>query len=76
MIAAAVTLALGIVVVLIIIAANGYFVAQEFAYMSVDRNRLRAQAEAGDAGAAKALKVTERTSFMLSGASWGSRSPA
>lgn len=71
MIAAAVTLALGIVVVLIIIAANGYFVAQEFAYMSVDRNRLRAQAEAGDAGAAKALKVTERTSFMLSGAQLG-----
>lgn len=39
--------------------------------MSVDRNRLRAQAEAGDAGAAKALKVTERTSFMLSGAQLG-----
>lgn len=39
--------------------------------MSVDRNRLRAQAEAGDAGAAKALKITERTSFMLSGAQLG-----
>ncbi len=71
MIAAVLTLLLGIVAVLVIIAFNGYFVAQEFAYMSVDRNRLRAQAEAGDAGAAKALKVTERTSFMLSGAQLG-----
>lgn len=64
-------LLLGIVVTLAIIAANGYFVAQEFAYMSVDRNRLGAQAEAGDAAAARALKVTKRTSFMLSGAQLG-----
>lgn len=71
MIAAVLTLLLGIVVVLVIIGINGYFVAQEFAYMSVDRNRLRAQAEAGDSAAARALKVTERTSFMLSGAQLG-----
>jgi CBS domain containing-hemolysin-like protein len=65
------TLLLGIVVILAIIAANGYFVAQEFAYMSVDRNRLKARAEAGDAAAERALKVTQRTSFMLSGAQLG-----
>jgi CBS domain containing-hemolysin-like protein len=61
-------LLLGIVIILVIIAANGYFVAQEFAYMSVDRNRLGARAAAGDASAVRALAVTKRTSFMLSGA--------
>lgn len=64
-------LILGILVILVIIAANGYFVAQEFAYMSVDRVKLAAQAEAGDKAAARALKVTKRTSFMLSGAQLG-----
>ncbi|KAB7745394.1 DUF21 domain-containing protein [Nostocoides sp. F2B08] len=64
-------LLLGIVVILVIIAANGYFVAQEFAFMSVDRNRLAARAKEGDAAAERALKVTRRTSFMLSGAQLG-----
>lgn len=64
-------LLLGILTILVIIAANGYFVAQEFAYMSIDRNRLKALAEEGDAAAGRALKVTERTSFMLSGAQLG-----
>src|SRR5699024_9343796 len=64
-------LLLGIVVILVIIAANGYFVAQEFAYMSVDRAQLSAQADEGDASAKRALKVTRRTSFMLSGAQLG-----
>ena len=64
-------LLVGIAAILLIIAANGYFVAQEFAYMSVDRNRLAAQARSGDAAAERALKVTGRTSFMLSGAQLG-----
>ncbi|WP_143860729.1 CNNM domain-containing protein, partial [Nocardia cerradoensis] len=38
---------------------------------AVDRSRLRARAEAGDAAAARALTVTRRTSFMLSGAQLG-----
>lgn len=71
MIGATITLLLGIVVLLSIIAANGYFVAQEFAYMSVDRARLSARADAGDAAARRALRVTQRTSFMLSGAQLG-----
>ncbi|WP_165067668.1 hemolysin family protein [Marisediminicola senii] len=71
MIEAVLLLLLGIVVTLAIIAANGYFVAQEFAYMSVDRNKLSAKAAAGDASAARALAVTKRTSFMLSGAQLG-----
>lgn len=61
----------GLLVIAVIIAANGYFVAQEFAYMSVDRQTLRARAQAGDSRAARALKVTDRTSFMLSGAQLG-----
>ena len=71
MIETVVSLLLGIVVILAIIAANGYFVAQEFAYMSVDRTRLAARAAEGDKAAKRALKVTKRTSFMLSGAQLG-----
>ena len=62
---------LGIVVVLAITAVTGYFVAQEFAYMAVDRSRLKVRAEAGDAAATRALSITRRTSFMLSGAQLG-----
>lgn len=65
------TLLLGILVIVAIIAANGYFVAQEFAYMAVDRTRLAALAATGDVSAARALAVTQRTSFMLSGAQLG-----
>ena len=65
------SLLLGVLVVLAITAVTGYFVAQEFAYMSVDRSRLGARAAAGDAGARRALQVTGRTSFMLSGAQLG-----
>lgn len=64
-------LLLGLLVVLAITAATGYFVAQEFAYMAVDRSRLKARAVAGDATAERALRVTRRTSFMLSGAQLG-----
>ncbi len=71
MLAAALTLLLGIIVTLAIIAACGFFVAQEFAYMSVDRSRLAARAEKGDAQAKRVLAITKRTSFMLSGAQLG-----
>jgi len=39
--------------------------------MAVDRSRREARAEAGDSAAARALTVTRRTSFMLSGAQLG-----
>lgn len=71
MLAAALTLLLGIIVTLAIIVACGFFVAQEFAYMSVDRSRLTARAEKGDAQAKRVLAITKRTSFMLSGAQLG-----
>ncbi|MCA0144614.1 hemolysin family protein [Blastococcus sp. LR1] len=65
------SLLLGLLVVLAITAVTGYFVAQEFAYMAVDRATLAARAEAGDTAAKRALGVTRRTSFMLSGAQLG-----
>lgn len=65
------TLLFGIFFILLIIAANGYFVAQEFAYMAVDRAKLATLAATGDASAKRALAVTKRTSFMLSGAQLG-----
>ncbi|WP_067476310.1 hemolysin family protein [Actinomadura hibisca] len=65
------SLLLGVVVVLLITALTGYFVAQEFAYMAVDRSRLNARAASGDRAAGLALSVTRRTSFMLSGAQLG-----
>jgi CBS domain containing-hemolysin-like protein len=65
------SLLLGVLVVLAITALTGYFVAQEFAYMAVDRSTLGARAAAGDASAERALSVTRRTSFMLSGAQLG-----
>ncbi|MFV2198016.1 hemolysin family protein [Nocardiopsis sp. LOL_012] len=64
-------IAVGLLVILVIIAANGYFVAQEFGFMAVDRSRVRARAATGDPVARRVKKVTDRTSFMLSGAQLG-----
>ncbi|HEX4814016.1 MAG TPA: hemolysin family protein [Nonomuraea sp.] len=62
---------LGLLALLLLTAATGYFVAQEFAFVAADRAVLREQAAAGDAAADKALQVTSRLSFMLSGAQLG-----
>ena len=61
----------GIVLILALTAATGYFVAQEFAYVAVDRNALRQLAAEGDAPAARALRVTSQLSFTLSAAQFG-----
>jgi CBS domain containing-hemolysin-like protein len=66
-----ISLMLGMAVVFVVTIATGYFVAQEFAYMAVDRSRLAARADAGEDRAVRALAVTRRTSFMLSGAQLG-----
>ncbi|GAA3079199.1 hemolysin family protein [Streptosporangium carneum] len=63
--------ALGLLAVLLLTLATGYFVAQEFAFVAADRGVLREQADAGDAAAERALAVTGRLSFMLSGAQLG-----
>ncbi|MBC9821824.1 hemolysin family protein [Terrabacter sp. MAHUQ-38] len=62
---------LGLLLVLALTAATGYFVAQEFAYVAVDRNALRELAEQGDAAATRALRVTSQLSFTLSAAQFG-----
>ncbi|MFD3609808.1 hemolysin family protein [Streptomyces atroolivaceus] len=62
---------LGVLSVFVLTAGTGYFVAQEFAYVSADRLALAREAEAGDRKAARALKVLGRLSFMLSGAQLG-----
>lgn len=62
---------LGIALILVLTAATGYFVAQEFAYVAVDRNQLRRLADAGDPAARRALDVTSRLSFTLSAAQFG-----
>lgn len=65
------SLAIGVAAITIITALTGYFVSQEFAFMTVDRSKLSVRADEGDASARRALKVTKRTSFMLSGAQLG-----
>ncbi|GAA1582486.1 hemolysin family protein [Actinoplanes couchii] len=62
---------IGIVAIVLLTAATGYFVAQEFAYVAVDRERLRAMADEGDAAAGRALQVTQKLSFVLSGSQVG-----
>ncbi|HLU71306.1 MAG TPA: hemolysin family protein [Nonomuraea sp.] len=62
---------LGLLALFLLTAATGYFVAQEFAFVAADRAVLREQAAAGDQAAEKALRVTSRLSFMLSGAQLG-----
>ncbi|MDR6317861.1 CBS domain containing-hemolysin-like protein [Actinoplanes couchii] len=57
--------------IVLLTAATGYFVAQEFAYVAVDRERLRAMADEGDAAAGRALQVTQKLSFVLSGSQVG-----
>lgn len=61
----------GLALIVALTAATAYFVAQEFAYVAADRGVLRRQADDGDPAASRALKVTGRLSFMLSGAQLG-----
>ena len=71
MLTALANIGLGVAAIVLITAFTAYFVAQEFAYTAANRSRLSARAEAGDSAAARAIDVTRRTSFMLSGAQLG-----
>ncbi|GAA1018538.1 membrane protein [Acrocarpospora pleiomorpha] len=64
------SITLGLLAVLLLTLATGFFVAQEFAFVAADRTILRERAES-DPAAARALAVTGRLSFMLSGAQLG-----
>jgi CBS domain containing-hemolysin-like protein len=61
----------GLAAVLALTVATGYFVAQEFSFVTADRARLAADAGRGDTRARRALAVMGRLSFMLSGAQLG-----
>lgn len=63
--------ALGLLAVVALILANGYFVAAEFAFVASRRAKLEEMAEDGDRRARRALRVHKRLSFMLSGAQLG-----
>ncbi|MBB2985900.1 hemolysin family protein [Terracoccus luteus] len=65
------SIALGILLILALTAATGYFVAMEFAYVAVDRNALGELSAQGDEPAKRALDVTSRLSFTLSAAQFG-----
>ncbi|NUS71880.1 MAG: HlyC/CorC family transporter [Corynebacteriales bacterium] len=65
------SIAIGVLLIVLLTVATGYFVAQEFAYVAADRGKLQQIAETGDSAAARALRVCERLSFTLSGAQLG-----
>jgi CBS domain containing-hemolysin-like protein len=70
-----VLIAIGLVIILAVTAATGFFVALEFAYTAVDRSKLEDLAAGPDAKRAsrarRALKICGRLSFALSGAQLG-----
>ena len=63
--------ALGVLLLVLVTAGTGYFVAQEFAYLGADRGRLTRLAATGDPAAARAVELTGRLSYVLSGAQLG-----
>ncbi|CAN5874954.1 hypothetical protein BH24ACT6_BH24ACT6_20120 [soil metagenome] len=65
------TTALGLAAVAVLIALNGYFVAAEFAYVSVRRSELEAERARRPRQVERALGIVQRLSFMLSGAQLG-----
>lgn len=61
----------GLIAIVLLIAANAFFVASEFAFVALRRVRLEEQAADGDARAIRALEVNTQLSFVLSGAQLG-----
>ncbi len=64
-------LLVGLIIVVLLVAANGFFVAVEFALVAADRAKLTARAEAGSWAARSAVAALGRMSFHLSGAQLG-----
>lgn len=62
---------LAIVLLVLLIAGNGMFVAAEFSLVTVERGDVAARAEAGDRGARRVLHAVRTLSFQLSGAQLG-----
>jgi CBS domain containing-hemolysin-like protein len=68
---AVIDIALGLAAAVLLILANGVFVAAEFALVAVDRDRVERRADAGDRHARATLAALRRLSFHLSGAQLG-----
>lgn len=62
---------LALLIILALIAGNGFFVALEFALVAVDRSKLERLSEEGNWAAKSAVNVLEKLSFHLSGAQLG-----
>lgn len=62
---------IGLGAILLLIFANGFYVAGEFAVVAVDRSRIERMAEDGDRRARSALRALRTLSFQLSGAQLG-----
>jgi len=58
-------LGIEIIIIFILILANGFFAASEIAIVSARRSRLQQQADAGNTGARQALYLTENTDQFL-----------
>ena len=67
----AIDTAIGLVAVLLLVLATGFFVAVEFALVAVDRDRVELDAQAGSRRARAAAAALRRLSFNLSGAQLG-----
>jgi CBS domain containing-hemolysin-like protein len=62
---------LGVLLALLLIGANAFFVAAEFSLISARRDRLEALAEQGKTRAVTVIRAGERLSSMLAGAQLG-----
>jgi CBS domain containing-hemolysin-like protein len=62
---------LGVVLTVLLLAANAFFVGSEFALISARRDRLEALAEAGKHSATTVIRAGENLSLMLAGAQLG-----
>jgi len=63
--------AFGLLAVLLLILATGFFVAVEFALVAIDRDRVEVDAAAGSRRAKRTADALRRLSFHLSGAQLG-----
>ncbi len=64
-------IALGLLAVLVLILACGFYVAGEFALVAIDRTKIETLAEGGDRKASGVMAALKTLSFQLSGAQLG-----
>ena len=62
---------LGVLLTLLLLGANAFFVGSEFALISARRDRLEALAEQGKKSAVTVIRAGENLSLMLAGAQLG-----